>query len=75
VFPIFWPYLAAKKEPRDKAEEAKIVAEVNRVREIAESSASTELRQPLSGEETMFMQILHSPLRRKGKWWRYPEDM
>jgi hypothetical protein len=65
----------AKKESRDKVEEAKIVAEVNRIIEIAESSASTELRQPLSGEETMFMQILHSPLRRKGKWWRYPEDM
>ena len=30
---------------------------------------------PLTREDTMFVQIIHTPLRRKGKWTRYPDDV
>jgi hypothetical protein len=65
----------AENEQTNKAEEAKLVAEVNRIREIAEASPPTQSKVPLPADETDFVQILHYPLRRKGKWLRYPDDM
>jgi hypothetical protein len=67
-----WRKHQANKQPRDNAEETKIVAELNRIREAAESADAT---QRLSIEEMEFAQVTHNPLRVKGKWRRYPDDI
>jgi hypothetical protein len=67
-----WRQIKAEKEPRDKSKDAAIVAELNRLREAAESADPAE-RLPL--EEMQFVQITRNPQRRKGKWLRYPKEV
>jgi len=69
-----WREIKANKEPLDKLKGIKIVEELNRIRDIAQSSDPGPIRR-LSIEETQFMQILRSPLRSKGKWQRYAQDL
>ncbi len=64
----------ASKKSRDKESEAKLVAEMKRIQDMAESAPPIQAA-PLTREDTMFVQIIHTPLRRKGKWTRYPDDV
>lgn len=69
-----WREIKANKEPLDKLKGIRIVEELNRIRDIAQSSDPRPTRR-LSVEETQFMQILRNPLRSKGKWQRYAQDL
>jgi hypothetical protein len=70
-----WRKIKENKKPPDKLKDMKIVEEINRIQEMAESGGPVNTAQRPSFEETQFMQIIRNPLRRKGKWLRYSKDL
>ncbi len=49
-----------------------LIAELDRIQKAAETA---DPKERLSAEETMFMEIVRYPQRKKGKWVRYPPDL
>lgn len=64
----------ASTKVRNKESDAKIIAEMKRIQDLAQTAPPIQAA-PLSREDTMFVQVIHNPLRRKGKWIRYPDDV
>ena len=65
----------AAAEPRDKSKDAELVAKINRIAKMAEDAPVISSENAPSREETQFVQVRHGPLRRKGKWTRYPDNV
>jgi len=65
----------AESEPKDKDEEARIVAEINRVAKMAENAPFVSSENTPSQDETQFVQLRRMVSRRKGKWIRYSDDV
>jgi hypothetical protein len=65
---IEWRERASEPDPTDKLKDTKIIEELNRITEAAKSS---DPGARLSIEETQFMQISRSVVRKKGKWDRF----
>jgi hypothetical protein len=62
-------------EPKDKEEEVRIIAEINRVAQMAENAPFISSETAPPHDETQFVQLRRNPARRKGKWFRYSDDV
>lgn len=69
---IEWRERASKPDPTEKLQDTKIIEELNRITEAAKSS---DPNARLSIEETAFMQISRSVVRKKGKWDRFGPEV
>jgi len=69
---IEWRERASEPDPIDKLKDTKIIEELNRITEAAKSS---DPNARLSIEETQFMQVSRSVVRKKGKWDRFGPEV
>jgi hypothetical protein len=67
-----WRDAAANYKPPDQSKHPETIAELDRIREAAQT-ADPAAR--VSIEDTEFMEIVRYPQRKKGKWLRYGRDV
>lgn len=63
--------LAGRAEPRDPAEEAKLVEHINRVTDAKAMAAGEVDFEP---KDAQFVQLTRHIARRKGSWWQVPKN-
>lgn len=69
---LHWREIAASHKPPDQSKHPELIAELDRIQKAAETA---DPKERLSAEETMFMEIVRYPQRKKGKWVRYPPNL
>ena len=67
-----WKDIKARAKPPDQSDHKKIMAEMNRIEEAAETADPHE---EISPDDTQFVQLVRNVLRVKGKWQRFGPDV